>query len=75
MCYEIGADKDHVHFLVQSVPTMSPTEIIKKVKSITAREVFKRNPEVRSFWTSGSEAVIREYVKNQDVKEEYEQLF
>ena len=32
---EIGADKNHVHFLIQAVPTMSPAEIIKKVKSIT----------------------------------------
>lgn len=56
---EIGTDKDHVHFLIQAVPTMSPAKIIKKVKSITAREIFKRNPEVKkqlwggNFWTSG----------------------
>ena len=37
---EIGADKDHVHFLVQSVPTYSPTRIVRIVKSITAREIF-----------------------------------
>ena len=35
---EIGTDKDHVHFLVQSVPTKSPTQIIRTVKSITAKE-------------------------------------
>ena len=34
---EIGSDGDHVHFLIQSVPRYSPTEIVKKVKSITAR--------------------------------------
>ena len=33
---EIGTDKDHVHFLVQSVPTYSPTKIIQTIKSITA---------------------------------------
>lgn len=87
---EIGTDKDHVHFLIQAVPTMSPAEIINKVKSITAREIFKRNPEVKkqlwggNFWTSGyfvntagasgSEAVIREYVKNQGIEKEYKQL-
>lgn len=27
---EIGTDKDHVHFLVQSVPTYSVTKILKK---------------------------------------------
>ena len=52
MRYEIefiekAAEKDHVHFLIQAVPTMSPAEIIKKVKSITAREISNRNPEVK----------------------------
>ena len=37
---EIGADKNHVHFLVQSVPSYSPTKIITMIKSLTAREVF-----------------------------------
>jgi REP element-mobilizing transposase RayT len=30
---EVGTDKDHVHFLIQSVPTYSPTKIVKIVKS------------------------------------------
>jgi len=44
---EIGVDKDHVHFLIQSVPTKSPTQIITTVKSLTAREIFKKHPEVK----------------------------
>ena len=39
---EIGTVKDHVHFLVQSVPTCSPTKIITLIKSLTAKEVFAR---------------------------------
>jgi putative transposase len=39
---EIGTDKDHVHFLVQSVPSYSPTKIVKMIKSLTAREIFHR---------------------------------
>jgi REP element-mobilizing transposase RayT len=42
---EIGTDDDHVHFLVQSVPLYSPTKIVTTIKSITAREVFRINPE------------------------------
>ena len=38
---EIGTDNDHVHFLIQSVPIESPTKIIRIVKSITAKEIFK----------------------------------
>ena len=34
---EIGTDEDHVHFLVQSVPTYSPKKIVQTIKSITAR--------------------------------------
>lgn len=44
---EIGTDKDHVHFLIQSVPTYSPMQIVRIVKSHTAKEVFKQCPEVK----------------------------
>ena len=56
----IGSDKDHIHFLLQSVPTYSVTKIVTMLKSITAREVFKRCPQVKKklwgggeFWTDG----------------------
>ncbi len=39
---EIGTDNNHVHFLVQSVPTYSATKIVTIIKSITAREIFNR---------------------------------
>lgn len=57
---EIGADRDHVHFLVQSVPDYSPTRIVTTIKSITAREIFRRVPTVRqqlwggAFWHHSS---------------------
>jgi REP element-mobilizing transposase RayT len=44
---EIGVDRDHAHFLVQSVPMYSPRRIVQTVKSITAREVFAKAPEVK----------------------------
>jgi REP element-mobilizing transposase RayT len=78
---EIGTDGDHVHFLVQSVPTYSVTKIVTMIKSLTAREVFKRCPQVKrqlwggEFWTDGffastvgkhgNEDMIGKYVKNQ----------
>ena len=54
---EIGTDKAHVHFLVQSVPTYSITKIVTMIKSLTAREVFRKCPEVKKqlwggeFWS------------------------
>ncbi len=87
---EIGTDKDHVHFLIQSVPMYSPKKIIQTVKSITAREVFKKHPEVKKklwggeFWTDGyyvcsvgqhgNEETIANYVRSQGSEKEYRQL-
>jgi REP element-mobilizing transposase RayT len=78
---EIGTDKNHVHFLVQSVPTYSGTKIVTLIKSLTAREIFKRCPQVKKqlwggeFWTDGyfastvgkhgNENMIANYVKSQ----------
>ena len=86
---EIGTDKDHVHFLVQSVPTYSVTKIVRTLKSVTSREIFKRCPQVKKklwggeFWSDGyfastvgkhgDETVIGSYVKNQG--QEYQQLY
>jgi len=41
---EIGSDEDHVEFLVQSVPVMSPSRIVQIIKSITAKKIFKHDP-------------------------------
>ena len=80
---EIGKEKEHVHFLIQSAPTYSPEQILRTVKSITARKIFETCPEVKKllwggeFWTRGyyvgtvgehvNEAVIQNYVRNQSL--------
>ena len=51
---EIGTDRDHVHFLVQSVPMYSVTKLVRMIKSITAREVFRRCPKVKKQLLAGS---------------------
>ena len=35
---EIETDRSHVHFLVQSVPKLSPTQIIRTIKSIRQKK-------------------------------------
>ena len=83
---EIGNDLDHVHFLIQSVPTLSVTRIVTTIKSITAREIFAKHKEVKkilwggNLWTSGfyantvgmyaSQDVIRKYIRNQGKNDE-----
>jgi len=87
---EIGTDRDHVHFLVQSVPTYSPTQVARIVKSITAKEVFRRVPAVkRQLWGGalcssgfyidtvgrhGSEETICLYVREQGAEKDYTRL-
>lgn len=78
---EIGADDNHVHFLIQSIPMMSVKSIVQTVKSITGKELFRLHPEVKqklwggNFWTAGyyvntvgqyaNEDVILKYIQNQ----------
>lgn len=88
---EIGTDKDHVHFLVQSVPKYSPTKIITMIKSITAKRIFSEHPEVKKklwggeFWSDGyfvstvgqhgNEHTISNYIKKQGNGEIYKPLY
>ncbi len=76
---EIGTDNDH--FLLQSVPTYSVTNIVRMIKSLIASEVFKKCPEVKKqLWGGeffgkgyflntmsqyGTENKISQYVKSQ----------
>jgi REP element-mobilizing transposase RayT len=87
---EIGTDDNHVHFLVQSVPTYSATKLVTIIKSLTAREVFRENPEIKKilwggeFWTDGyfvntvskfgDEDTISKYVREQGIEKEYKCL-
>jgi len=51
---EIGIDKDHVHFLIQSVPKYSITQIIRIIKSITTKKIFVKHPQVKEqLWGWG----------------------
>ena len=81
---EIGVDQDHVHFLIQSVPMYSPTKLAKIVKSIVARHMFIKFPNLRKalwgaeFWSKGyfissvgkhgDEDKLGHYIKNQGIK-------
>jgi len=88
-CYEmifveIGSDEDHVHFLIQSIPPRSATNITKITKSITAKKLLAKFPWIKketlgsNLWTSGyyistvgahgNESVISDYVKKQGKK-------
>ena len=81
---EIGIDKNHVHWLVGASPKYSPSAIIRVIKSISGKEMFRLCPELREelwggeLWTDGyyvatvgeggNREVIRSYVSNQGKK-------
>ena len=85
---EVGSDSDHVHFLIQSIPSLSVVKIVTIVKSLTAKQIFCLHPELKkmlwggNFWTAGyyvntvshfgNLTTITEYVKNQG--KEYNRL-
>ena len=78
---EIGMEEDHVHFLIQSVPIIPVTRLVTLIKSITAKEIFRKHPELKkllwggNIWTSGyyvntvgayaDEVTIQRYIANQ----------
>lgn len=87
---QIGVDRDHVHYLLSAAPKFSPSQIARLLKSIVAREMFQRHPDLRKelwggeLWTDGffvatvgeggSRDVIREYVRKQGVNHDDPQL-
>jgi putative transposase len=90
ICKEISK-RYQIHFLLQSVPSYSPTKIITTIKSLTAREIFRIHPEVEEklwggeFWSDGyfvntvsrhgDEATISKYVKEQGKEKEYKVFY
>ena len=70
---------------------MDVSEIIRTIKSITAKQLFQRYREIKaklwggSFWTSGfyantvgqygNEEVIRKYIENQGKEKEYKKVY
>jgi REP element-mobilizing transposase RayT len=88
---EIGADINHVHFMIQWVPTQSPTSIIRKVKSITAINLFKEHPEIKkklwwwqlrtkgyyvnTVWMYWSYDNIKSYIQHQWEDKEYKERY
>ena len=86
----LGTDGDHVHCFLRAAPRYSPAEIMKIIKSISAKELFKTFPELRkllwggSFWGDGyyvgtvgdgvTTDIIRKYIQNQGKETAHESL-
>ena len=84
--YELEIDtlevmSDHVHLFLIAPPKYSPSQVVQILKSISARELFSRHPELRKelwggeLWSNGyfvrsvgdevTADMIRRYIKLQ----------
>ena len=84
----IGTDGDHVHLLIGAAPRYAPSKVMQIIKSITARELLRRYPEIREelwggeFWHDGgyigtvgesvTGEIIRKYIEKHGTPEEKE---
>lgn len=82
--HAIGHENNHLHLLVEARPRYSPSDIMQICKSIIAKQIFKKFPEIKKelwnghFWTEGGhidtigdgygEIKMKEYIKNQGRK-------
>jgi putative transposase len=76
----IECDKDHVHMFLNCSPTLSPADIMQKIKSVTSkilREEFKQLNQMPSLWTRSyfvstagnvCSNTIKKYVENQKTR-------
>ena len=82
----IGIEGNHFHVVVGAAPRYSPSDIMRTIKSITAKMIFKRFKEIKKelwggeFWNDGGHIdtvseyggleKIKKYVREQGRKEE-----
>ena len=87
---EIGCDKNHIHILCSFHPKYSIGETVRKFKSITARELFKKFVWLKKelwggeFWSDGyyvatvgergNWSIVERYIRNQGQDPKEEQL-
>jgi putative transposase len=84
----MGTDGDHVHVFVGAAPSYAPSNVMQIIKSITAKHIFNKYPDLRKqlwggqFWTDGgyigtigdgvTADIIKDYIEKQGTKEEKE---
>ena len=79
---EENVQPDHIHLFIAAPPRLAPAQIVETLKSISAKEVFKKFPRIRNqlwggeLWSSGyfvravgdrvTSFVIQRYIRYQD---------
>ena len=73
--------KDHVHILASAPPTISPAEIMRRIKGRTATKLFEEFPNLkkrywgRHFWARGYFCVTAGELTKQMIEEYLEHHF
>jgi len=78
---EIEVDRDHIHFMVESVPKLSPLQIVRRLKQESTYCIWKEWPQLqkffwkeKTFWSDGyfccsignaSIDAVRKYIESQ----------
>ncbi len=84
----VGTDGNHVHVFVGAASKYAPSNVMQIIKSITAKNIFKKYPDIKKqlwgeeFWSDGgyigtvgdgvTADIIKTYVEKQGTKEEKE---
>jgi len=79
----VGCERNHLHILVEAAPRYSPSEVMQICKSITAKQLFKKFPELEEelwgghLWSEGGHIdtvgdgydvkAMEQYIKKQGV--------
>ena len=57
---EVGFDQNHIHIFCGAAPRIAPVKVISIIKSITARKIFEKFPQLKKqelwggeFWSDG----------------------
>ncbi|MCT8140473.1 IS200/IS605 family transposase [Anaerobacillus sp. CMMVII] len=73
----LECDKDHTHMFLNALPTLSPADIMAKIKGVTSKKLREEFPHLQhlpSLWTRSyfvstagnvSSETIKQYVENQ----------
>lgn len=85
---EVNTDRDHIHILFESQPQVQLSALVNNYKTVSSRLLRKEFAEELSiyywkpvFWSQSyfiasvsdrSTAAVKEYIKNQKIKEEKE---
>jgi len=48
---EMETDRDHIHLMIESVPKLSPLQIVRRLKQESTYRIWREYPQLqKSFW-------------------------